>query len=136
MKIHQNTLILLLVICASSPTYSQDFETFKNKHVAPGMSVDECTTMIQKRCIKRMNGDCKVTNTFIINNDNKIQNICMTGENKTDYKFTDFHVIECNFDKKENEMCIYKGELLEGATIVLRCDKKVPVHYEATERKA
>ncbi|KAK9967228.1 hypothetical protein ABG768_001636 [Culter alburnus] len=131
MKIHQSTVILLLVICTSLPTYSQNYEAFKRKHVAPGMRAKDCTAVIENRRINRY-GPCKQTNTFIIAAEAQIKEVCISGkgDGKTYKSNTYFYVIDCTFDKKEWNSCKYKDDVNPKVTqITLTCEGGVPVHY-------
>ncbi len=130
MKIHQSAVILLLVVCAPLSSYSQTYQHFINKHLAPaGMKIDDCTNIIKgkginKEIIKKVT-DCKTTNTFIQTTEDEIKSIC-TNVNK--YAGNQFDVIECTF-LNNKPPCTYQGRILQKPTITVTCDKNVPVHY-------
>lgn len=131
MKIHQSTVILLLVICVPLSTYSQNFEAFKKKHLAPkDMSEDKCTTEIKTKAINK-DGRCKKINTFIKAEIDDIKKICTTKEEKN-FKGIGFDVFDCNKNEGVKE-CTYTGTFRKGITIILTCKNGFPVHYERSE---
>ncbi|ROI38979.1 Ribonuclease-like 3 [Anabarilius grahami] len=132
MKIHQSTVILLLVVCAPLSTYSQNYEAFKNKHVGRlKLTGKDCTAVIENRRINENRKNCKPKNTFIMATEDEIKAICKDGKPQQDGKTfisnTEFDVIDCTFDKKEGDTCKYNG-VEEKKTIALTCEL-FPVHY-------
>ncbi|ROI38982.1 Ribonuclease-like 3 [Anabarilius grahami] len=138
MKIHQSTVILLLVICAPLSTYSQNYEAFKNNHVTQDkMTGRDCTAVIENRHINK-DGDCKQINTFILATEQQIKDVCKTGKKQADGKTfisnTEFDVIDCTYEKKENNGCKYKDVKPRKTTITLTCENGLPVHYGKANR--
>ncbi|ROI38977.1 Ribonuclease-like 3 [Anabarilius grahami] len=139
MKIHQSTVILLLVICAPLSTYSQTYEAFKNKHVGPDkMTGKDCTAVIENRRINE-NRKCKPFNTFIMATEDEIKAVCKTGKKQEDGKTfisnTEFDVIGCTFDIKEDDTCKYKDDVEpKKIQITLTCENGLPVHYGKSKK--
>ncbi|ROI38978.1 Ribonuclease-like 3 [Anabarilius grahami] len=139
MKIHQSTVILLLVICAPLSTYSQTYEAFKNKHVTQDkMTGKDCTAVIENRRINE-NRECKPINTFIMATEDEIKAVCKDGKPQEDGKTfisnTEFDVIDCTFDIKEGDTCKYKDDVeQQKKPITLTCENGLPVHYGASNK--
>ncbi len=130
MKIHQSAVILLLVVCAPLSSYSQTYQHFINKHLAPaGMKIDDCTNIIKGKGIKlkipnKAGTYCNPINTFIQTTEDAIKGICTNVNQHTGI----FNVIECTL---LNNMppCTYGGTFRAKHEITVTCDKSLPVHY-------
>ncbi len=125
MKIHQSTVILLLVVCAPLSSYGQNFKDFKNKHLAPaGMKIGDCTDTILGRGINH-GAYCKAINTFTKPTENEIANLCT---NANIYSGKQFNVIEYT-SLNNTPSCNYSGRSRKNHTLTVTCKNNLPVHY-------
>lgn len=118
------------------PQQETRYEEFIRKHVDANMSVEKCDTEIKKKWIYDVNHGCKYTNTFILSNDKQVKSIC-NGKGSP-YKNTiftkstaKFSIVICKLNngaKKRN--CQYNGRVLSNVSVVVRCEGRLPVHYE------
>ncbi len=127
MKIHQSAVILLLVVCAPLSSYSQTYQQFINKHLAPaGMKIDDCTAKILELKINQ-GTDCKKTNTFIQATEDEIANLCT---NTNIYSGKKFDVIVCTGTSLNNKApCKYRSKSKKNHTLTVTCENYLPVHY-------
>lgn len=141
MEIHQSAVILLLILSVSPFAHGQPadvrrrYEKFRNQHVIPGMTVNDCTSKIENRDITGTDGDCKPVNSFIVANADTINTVCGRGGTRlrNDRNLFEsnlpFFVVKCNLKTSRNGKCEYVGRSYTSK-IVLACDKGWPVHYE------
>ncbi|KAK9967234.1 hypothetical protein ABG768_001642 [Culter alburnus] len=141
MEIHQSAVILLLILSVSSFTRGQPadiwqrYVKFRNQHVDPFMTVNDCTSRIENRDITGTAGACKPVNSFIVANEDTIKTVCGRGGTRlrNDRNLFEsnqlFFVVKCKIKTSRNGKCEYLGK---GYTrkIVLACDRGWPVHYE------
>lgn len=94
------------------------------------MSAQDCTAVIDNRHINEK-GQCKQINTFIKAKLRDIKNVCTTGKSngKSYTSNTKFDVIDCTFDKKEDNSCKYEGNCTKRR-ITLTCEGGLPVHFQ------
>uniref|UniRef100_A0A3P9DGK4 Ribonuclease A-domain domain-containing protein n=1 Tax=Maylandia zebra TaxID=106582 RepID=A0A3P9DGK4_9CICH len=85
----------------------------------------------------KMTENCKETNTFILSIPAKVKSICR-GDGRYDensgmtYSTATFRIIKCKLKHQgaRKPSCQYEGRLLTNRIIVVKCEGKLPVHFD------
>uniref|UniRef100_A0A8C9Z9H0 Ribonuclease A-domain domain-containing protein n=1 Tax=Sander lucioperca TaxID=283035 RepID=A0A8C9Z9H0_SANLU len=116
---------------------------FRNQLIGEEMHEDDCTNGINGRGIKKDDGSCKWSNTFIRASLEAVAAVCKTAALKGNLheSKTTFDLILCEQTKEmaakkdKPPNCPYKkGELKKNRKIVIGCDKYGPIHFEKLQR--
>uniref|UniRef100_A0A3Q3EQT8 Ribonuclease A-domain domain-containing protein n=1 Tax=Kryptolebias marmoratus TaxID=37003 RepID=A0A3Q3EQT8_KRYMA len=108
----------------------------RRQHVDPDMTVKKCDSEMKRKKIYCPDNSCKETNTFILASPNKVKSICQgQGNFDKNSQLTSskekFKIVVCKLKKSARKpKCQYKGSLLKNKVVVVRCDKRLPVHYD------
>ncbi|XP_053545621.1 angiogenin [Bombina bombina] len=123
--------MLWIVLNISPPSKSQDYESFKKKHLVFSKNIVKCRDEMKKRKLTNADGTCKRTNSFIYVNNAKdkraLLDLCKDQKNCTTVvSKTKFNVTTCKLNGK-NKPCTYPNARPHKETITICCEKR-PVH--------
>ncbi|XP_039667393.1 ribonuclease pancreatic-like [Perca fluviatilis] len=141
MKISMFAGVLLLSAAVLSmekgDKVKHDVDWFTKQHIGKEMQKDDCINVIKGREIKKDDGRCKWSNTFIRAPLEDVKAVCQTGKRVGNYyqSTTPFDLIDCQQTKemaaKKELPCEYNGEFKAERFIVIGCDKYgSPVHFQ------
>lgn len=113
------------------------YEKFRRQHVDAKMTEKLCNTEISNRNVYKIDNSCKETNTFILSIPAKVKSICR-GDGRYDensgmtYSTATFRIIKCKLKHQgaRKPSCQYEGRLLTNRIIVVKCEGKLPVHFD------
>lgn len=134
MRMHGLGLVMLLM-CYALLVETQDWWSFKNKHINDKITKASCTSEIAKRRITAKNDSkkCKEKNTFIKATSNQVRAVCQNGgkpDGKNYVSLYRFTLVTCKLLSGERQPhCKYRGNK-SFRHIIVACNKnKYPVHY-------
>uniref|UniRef100_A0A3P9DTQ1 Ribonuclease A-domain domain-containing protein n=1 Tax=Maylandia zebra TaxID=106582 RepID=A0A3P9DTQ1_9CICH len=101
------------------------YEKFRRQHVDAKMTEKLCNTEISNRNIYKLDNSCKETNTFILS-------IPYDENSGMTYSTATFRIIKCKLKHQgaRKPSCQYEGRLLTNRIIVVKCEGKLPVHFD------
>lgn len=124
MRIQLACLLLVLLSATELSALS-----FKDKHLNKDMTPAKCDEKM--KAINVGNKKCKKINTFILEDEEKVNAVCKLGEdNKIITSTTTFRVVKCSTTDTDVKNCKYEGKAVTALMIRLICRGGVPVHYD------
>uniref|UniRef100_A0A3P9P9B7 Ribonuclease A-domain domain-containing protein n=1 Tax=Poecilia reticulata TaxID=8081 RepID=A0A3P9P9B7_POERE len=119
-------IVLLCMAAVFKETKGQTYEDFKKKHIINEVAKDEtkygniCTDEIKNRSIYKYNKDneekeCKLVNTFIIDKELPVKDICTSTDQHTVEKYGITETYTCSNKKFDILVCtLTKGKLFSS----------------------
>uniref|UniRef100_A0A3P9M0B5 Ribonuclease A-domain domain-containing protein n=1 Tax=Oryzias latipes TaxID=8090 RepID=A0A3P9M0B5_ORYLA len=109
------------------------YEKFRRQHIDKHMTANKCDSVMNRKNIFNNDNSCKETNTFIVDDPAKVKRICEgIADGKMMQSTEMFRIVKCELKntgaRKPN--CQYKGGLLTNRYLKVKCENKLPVHFD------
>uniref|UniRef100_A0A3P9DBM3 Ribonuclease A-domain domain-containing protein n=1 Tax=Maylandia zebra TaxID=106582 RepID=A0A3P9DBM3_9CICH len=114
--------MMLVLLFASGFSKVNNFQP-SEQHVDAKMTEKLCNTEISNRNIYKIDNSCKETNTFILSIPAKVKSICR-GDGRYDENSG------MTYTQPRKPSCQYEGRLLTNRIIVVKCEGKLPEHFD------
>jgi len=124
----------LLLLSATVSSMNEPHRKFVTQHINSKMSVKRCDQVMTSKGITETGSNtCKDTNTFILANSAEVTKVCGKAGKAYDGGLTmslqPFPIVICTLKTGNNKpKCQYKGRKVTRY-IVIRCERKYPVHF-------
>lgn len=126
--------LVLLVLCISLPDEAQNCERFKSQHICYPQHWNSCDQRMESKEIESSEGNCKDENTFVLDSQINIRNVCR-GQGTCLYRNgsifqsnRNFQLVRCRYQGGTYSRFRYHQNII-SEVIKVACSQGFPVHY-------
>uniref|UniRef100_A0A3Q1J1H0 Ribonuclease A-domain domain-containing protein n=1 Tax=Anabas testudineus TaxID=64144 RepID=A0A3Q1J1H0_ANATE len=108
------------------------YEKFRRQHISKKMTENDCDQRISQNKIYKNDNSCKETNTFILDDAQKVKDICKGKKDGMTKSTKTFSIVVCKLKNEgaRKPKCQYRGKHLTNRVVAIKCEGGLPVHFE------